>query len=123
MTLAFTARPADYNAQKQALAETLKVAPFWDPIWIDPDQRDDPDVVLEARSQLWHIDRVTHAGDGLRRPGRRGRRSTEFAESDVFYDSVAVRLNQPPLRTVTVDGQVHWTQAGKRQPRCASRAA
>ena len=24
--------------------------------------------------------------------------------------SVAVRLNQPPLRTVTVDGQVHWTQ-------------
>ena len=72
VTLAFTARPADYNAQKLALAETLKVAPYWDPIWIDPDQRDDPDVVLEARSQLWHIDRVTPRCDGLGRAGRRG---------------------------------------------------
>jgi hypothetical protein len=111
VTLAFTARPADYNAQKQALAETLKVGPFWDPIWIDPDQRSDPDVVIEARSQLWHIDRVTHevaVSDVL--VGEEG--IEEFAESDVFYDSVVVRLNQPPLRTVTVDGQVHWMQAG-----------
>jgi hypothetical protein len=111
VTLAFTARPADYNARKLALAETLKVAPYWDPIWIDPDQRNDPDVVLEARSQLWHIDRVTHhvtVSDVL--IGEDG--ETEFAEADVFYDSVVVRLNQPPLRTVSVDGQVHWTQAG-----------
>lgn len=109
VTLSFTARPADYNAQKQALAESLKVAPFWDPIWIDSEQRNDPDVVLEARSQLWHIDRITHqiaVSDVL--VGEDG--IEEFAESDVFYDSVAVRLNQPPLRTVTVDGQVHWTQ-------------
>lgn len=110
VTLQFTARPADYNAQKLALAETLKVAPFWDPIWIDPDQRNDPDVVLEARSQLWHIDRVTHevtVSDVLV-----GEESIEeFGESEVFYDSVAVRLNQPPPRTVTVDGQVHWTQS------------
>jgi hypothetical protein len=109
VTLQFTGRPADYNAQKEALAETLKVAPCWDPIWIDPDQRSDPDVVLEARSQLWHIDRVTHEvtiSDVL--VGEEG--IEEFVESDVFYDSVAVRLNQPPLRTVSVDGQVHWTQ-------------
>jgi hypothetical protein len=111
VTLQFTARPADYTVQKQVLADTLKVAPFWDPIWIDPDLRQDPDVVLEARSQLWHINRVTHevtisdvlvGEDGI----------VEFAEDDIFYDSVAVRLNQPPLRTVTIDGQVHWTQAG-----------
>jgi len=110
VTLQFTARPADYNAQKQTLAETLKVAPFWDPIWIDPDQRSDPDIVLEARSQLWHIGRVTHqvtVSDVL--VGEEG--VEDFAESDVFYDSVAVRLNQPPLRIVTVDGQVHWTQS------------
>ena len=31
VTLAFTARPADYNAQKLALAETLKVAPYLGP--------------------------------------------------------------------------------------------
>jgi hypothetical protein len=110
VTLSFTARPADYNAQKAALAESLKVPPFWDPIWIDSEKRDDPDVVLEARSELWHIDRVTQSvtvsdilvgEDGIE----------EFTEADVFYDGVSVRLNQPPLRTVTVDGQVHWTQS------------
>ena len=112
VTLSFTARPSDYSVQKAALAETLKVPPFWDPIWVDAEKRDDPDVVLEARSQLWHIDRVTHVvmvsdilvgEDGIE----------DFAEADVFYDGVSVRLNQPPLRSVTVDGQVHWTQSGK----------
>ena len=61
VTLQFTARPADYDARKQSLAETLKVAPYYDPVWIAADKRDDPDVVLEARSQIWHIDRVSHA--------------------------------------------------------------
>jgi hypothetical protein len=50
VTLNFIARPADYDAQKLALAETLKVAPWWDPMWIRADSRDDPDTVLEART-------------------------------------------------------------------------
>ncbi|MEY9829825.1 hypothetical protein ABIA25_001640 [Sinorhizobium fredii] len=59
--LTFAARPADFVAAKTTAAAALKVAPFWDPIWITPELAADPDAVLEARSALWHIDRVTHA--------------------------------------------------------------
>jgi hypothetical protein len=53
-------RCTDPDVRKSTLAQTLKVAPFWDPIWVGADKRNDPDSVLEARSELWHIDRVTH---------------------------------------------------------------
>ena len=63
VTLVFTARPADFVSLKEAKAETLKERPYYDPIWINPDSLDDPDTVLEARSALWSIDRVTHEVD------------------------------------------------------------
>lgn len=110
--LQFTARPTNYAATKVTLANTLKVAPYYDPIWIAETSRDDPDTVLEARSSLWHIDRVTHVvsvSDVL--VGEDG--NQDFLTNEVPYDSVGVRLNQPPLRSVTVDGQVQWSQAAK----------
>jgi hypothetical protein len=58
--LQFIGRPLDYEAQKEALAETLRVAPYWDQIWLSEDARLDPDTVLESRAALWHIDRITH---------------------------------------------------------------
>ena len=36
VTLAFTARPADFVDRKAAKAETLKVRPYYDPVWINP---------------------------------------------------------------------------------------
>ena len=100
--LQFTARPDDYAAQKSALGSTLRVLPYYDPVFIAKDKWDDPDAVLEARSELWHIDRVTGAlttSDLL--VGEDG--NEDFLDSEVPYDSVSVHLNQTPLRTVTVD--------------------
>ena len=109
VTLVFIARPADFNYQKSALAETLKVSPYWDPIFISKDKRDDPDAVLEARTQLWHIDRISHdvtvsdllvGEDGLE----------DFAASEVPYESVGVTIKENPIRSVEVIGSVKWTQ-------------
>lgn len=108
--LAFEARPADYADQKAALAETLKVAPFWDPIWIAPDRRDDPDAVLEARPVLWHVDPVTHAVDIT--DVTSGEDGTVDLGGDVFEDSVSLQLGDDPLRAVTVQATVTWTQTG-----------
>jgi hypothetical protein len=111
VTLEFTARPADYSQRKAYLAETMREVPFYDPVFIDPNKRADPDVVLEARSELWDIDRITHevtTSDIL--VGEDG--NEDFLESEVPYDTVSVRLNQPPLRSVSVDGSVPWTNAG-----------
>jgi hypothetical protein len=41
VTLDFVARPADFNARKAALAESLKELPYWDPIFIDEARRNE----------------------------------------------------------------------------------
>lgn len=107
--LEFIARPADYVAQQAAVGAALKVAPFWDPVWITPDRIDDPDAVLEARTQLWHIDRVTHVvtvSDILQ-----GEDGTIALGGEFFYDGLSVGYGQAPATKVTVQASVGWDQA------------
>lgn len=110
VTLQFVARPNDYQARKSALAETLKVRPFWDPIWISQGESN-PDTVLEARPQSWHIDRTTLAvtvSDIL--VGEDG--TLALTAADHLYDGMEVSYADTPLRRVSVRGLVSWTQAG-----------
>lgn len=110
VTLNFIAKPSNYDAQKIALANTLKVLPYYDPIFISPDSWNDPDTVLEAYSALWHTDPVTHVvtlsntlvpEDGV----------VEVLETEHFYDGMQVTLNQTPLRQVTMTATIPWTQS------------
>ncbi len=105
--LNFVARPTGYDAAKRALADTLRVRPYWDPVWILDERMDDPDTVLEARTQLWHIDRVTHAvtvSDII--SGEDG----TLAIADHDYASLSVRYGAPPVRSVKVDAEISWDQ-------------
>ena len=107
--LSFVARPADFAQQKLALAETLKVRPYWDPIWFSPDTVDDPDNVLESRSAMWHTNRVTGVvsiSDIIN--GEDG--DIALGEDDVFYDSVRMHYSQPPARNIFVTASVSWDQ-------------
>lgn len=107
--LSFIARPENFQAQKIAVAEALKVRPYWDAIWFSPENLADPDNVLESRPALWHIDRTTlqvttshilSGEDGL----------ISIGEDDVFYDSVRVNYSQAPVRRVKVTAGVSWNQ-------------
>jgi hypothetical protein len=109
ITLEFIAKPLDYADQKAAVADTLKEAPFYDAAFIAANKRDDPDTVLEGRSALWHVDRVTHEvtiSDVL--VGEDGEQ--EFSQSQAYYDSVKVQLNEPPLKSVSVKAEMDWAQ-------------
>lgn len=109
--LTFVARPVDYEEQRNALAETLKVAPYYDPVWLSSQEQLDPDRVLEGYSRLWHIDRTTHvvtASDII--TGEDGQ--IDLDESQVFYDSVSVSYSQSPARSVYVEATVQWSQQG-----------
>lgn len=109
--LTFKARPADYDARKRVAAAAMKVAPYWDPVWIDPARRDDPDVVLEARSALWHIDRITHsvtASDII--AGEDG--TIALGTGDIYHESLSMTYEAVPLRQVNVEAEVYWTQTG-----------
>ena len=112
VTLEFIARPADYAAQKEALAATLRSLPYYDPVFLAPEAQAEPDTVLEARPELWHIDRTTLAvttshilvgEDGVE----------EFLEDEVPYDSVAVSIGQVPTRALTVTADVSWKQSAR----------
>ncbi|MDG4903220.1 hypothetical protein P9279_22170 [Mesorhizobium sp. WSM4962] len=110
VTLQFDAKPPGYDATKQALAATLKEDErFYDPMFLRPEARDDPDAAIEAMSVRYHIDRVDHSvtvsdmlngEDGL----------IDFAGSFV-KDSLAISIGQPPLRRVSMEATVTWDQA------------
>lgn len=110
VTLQLLARPNDYLAQKQGIADELMVEPFYDPIWIDQSKLIDPDTVLETYSMAWHVDRITHevsVSDILF--GEDG--TEEFKPEDSFYDTVSISFAQSPQTQVVFDGTVQWTQA------------
>lgn len=112
VSLVFQARPIDFQDQKVALAETLKVAPYYDLLYIAEDKENDVDAVLEARTQLWHIDPITHVvsvSDLLT-----GEDGTEvFEEFEVPYESVDITIGQPPIRAVKVTADAPWSQSSK----------
>jgi hypothetical protein len=106
--LQFLARPEDFNAQKQALANSLKELPFYDPVWV-ASTKTTPDTVLEGYSALWHIDRtslevttsdVLEGEDGI----------VAITEDQAIYDRFSLEHGQPPLTAVTVSGTVTWQQ-------------
>jgi hypothetical protein len=108
LRLTLLARPADFMAQKEAVAETLRVLPWFDPVWIAADRRDDADLVLEARTALWHIDRITHVvsvSDIIE-----GEDGTIDIGGDFFRDSLNLRYTQIPARQARVSAEVSWNQ-------------
>jgi hypothetical protein len=113
VTLEFVARPIDLVAQKAALADSLRVLPYYDETVIDPAQRTDPEVVLEGYSAIWHYDRETHAltisdevdgedglveFDGSSEPGK------------VLHDGLSLNLTSGPLTRVDIVADYTWTQ-------------
>lgn len=109
VTLEFTARPLDFVEQKEALADELRVLPYWDELWVTEDQSS-PDTVLESRSALFHIDRRTlevSISDVLQ-----GEDDDITIENHLF-SSLSVSYGQQPLRRIDITAEVTWDQEGK----------
>ena len=107
--LQLLARPEDYQQQKLALAASMQVAPYWDPVWII-EHANDPDTVLEARTMLWHIDRTSlalTASDVV--DGEDG--TVDIGEGDHLYESLTVSYTGAPLRRLNVTATVTWVQS------------
>lgn len=112
ITLVFTARSDDFADRKEVLAYSLQELPYYDRVWVSLDAQSNPDSVLETRSALWHIDRVS--GDVTISDLLSGEDGIAyFAATEVPRDSVQVHLNQTPLRRIEVVGTVGWQQASQ----------
>lgn len=114
ITLEFTARPANYEQQKKALAATLRVPPTWDPIFVDPDELKllDSDSVLDARPQLWHIGRtdklVTVSHILIPEDGQ-----IIIDQNVMLEESLNVSYGQEPIRHAHVEATISWNQFAK----------
>jgi uncharacterized protein YqcC (DUF446 family) len=105
--LQFLARPDDLLAQKEALASSLAVLPYFDHVWYPLEVSDDQ--VLEAYSALWHIDRTTlelTTSDIL--AGEDG--TIDIGEGQAIYEAFTLAYGEPPLTAVTISGTVGWQQ-------------
>jgi hypothetical protein len=110
ITYEFRARPPGYEGIKADLAETLRVLPYYDELFIDQARREDSDVVLEGYTKAWHIDRITHevtVSDFL--VGEDG--VVEFSGSDIIDGSLDLTLDRMPQRAVAVDSEFPWAQS------------
>lgn len=107
--LRIVAHPTDLDAQMEALAETLRVPPFYDPVWLNEKARLDPNAVLEARPARWHVHRVAHdliASDLI--AGEAG--LVDFGQN-LLRDSLRMRPASAPLRKIVCEAVVRWNQA------------
>jgi hypothetical protein len=108
--LEFTSRPEDYDVQKQLLAASLRSGPTWDNVWI-ADRADDPDTVLEARPERFHIDRLTlEVTTSNINSGEDG--TIEVSEAQHTYHDMSWSYSQIPKRRINVGATVTWDQVG-----------
>jgi hypothetical protein len=110
ITVSFVSWPTNYFARQQAVAETLKVPPFWDLVFVPVEKSDDPNTILESRSEMWCVDPITlavtaedilDASDG------------NVDITNHFYDSLDMHDGDAPLTAVLIDATVSWTQTGR----------
>lgn len=109
VTIDFLAKPANFEAQKLSVAAGLRVAPFWDYAFIDPQMWEDADAALEARTDAWHIDRITNAVTvSSLIAGEDG--TISIASSLIPADGFSLSYRDAPLRKVNLELRAMWTQ-------------
>jgi len=116
VTLEFVARPFDYVAQKEALADTLRVLPYYDEAVIEKSRRSDPDVVLEGYTKIWHYDRETHVvtvSDEITGEDGLVEFDGDSEDGKVLYDGLGWALSSGPLTRVDVSAEYTWTQQAR----------
>ncbi len=110
VTLSFIAKPLNFQSAKAAVADTMRDPQYFDPLFIAPERRAEPDTVLEARPMIWHIDRVSHAVSASH--VLTGEDGTLAFGDDVHADSVRCSYSGAPQRKVVIEAEVRWTQYG-----------
>ncbi|MBF0560732.1 MAG: hypothetical protein HQL37_01700 [Alphaproteobacteria bacterium] len=102
----FLAQRPGWETARQQVAETLKVAPYWDVAFVAPSRRFTADAVLEARSARWCWDPVSGAvtasdllgGTALDLTGK------------CFRDSLKITSGAAPAALVILTATVTWKQ-------------
>lgn len=107
----FRGRPQDWQTQREALADAVRAegAESFDPVFVRPERRENPDNIFDALAKRWHIHPTTHVVTlSNYNIGEDG--TITLDESDLFEGSVNLRVGGRALRQVKVTADVQWPQ-------------
>ena len=109
VTVEFLAKPPNFEEQKQTVAAGLRVYPFWDYAFIDPQMYEDADATLEGRTDVWNVDRVTN--EVTITSILVGEDGTLNITADMIpQDGFSLSYREAPLRKVRLEMRAMWTQ-------------
>ena len=106
-TVTLTALPNQSVQLLQQLHNSLKVAPYWDDLFVIPSRREDPAQGLLAREAVYYWDKIqgTVALSGLFAGSQSLTLSGQF-----FQDSLTLAIGKPPLSAVKMTVVAEWVQ-------------
>ena len=105
----YIGQPEDWDTVQDTFLDTLKVAPFYNELYIPADRRDLAEEILAARPELLHWNRATNA---LSVSNIIEGSSFIDLAGDVIEDTVRVDIGDPPLNSVDVTVEAQWEQVG-----------
>ena len=103
----FVAQPRDATQQRQQLQQQLKVAPYWDTLYVPPEKVDDIVEILDARSALLYWSRT---GEPLRLTDIFWGSQRVNRPLNIFRDRFTIHLNRTILTAIHVHVTATWTQ-------------
>lgn len=107
LKILFIAEPSNSKKILTELHQTLKIAPFWDPLFIQNERHEEPHENLEARAALYCWSRTTGK---VTLSDYFGGQKTSILKNNFFRDSLKIARTATPLAAVEVTVTANWTQ-------------
>jgi len=101
-------KPADFLEKIALLQKKSRIAPYWDDLWIRPENHNNLEEVQDVRTASLYCDRITEelsSSDWFE-----GKQS--FSVSPPFFsESLTTKIVRAPLKSCTVNVHAHWIQS------------
>lgn len=109
VTIQYIGQPSDWEVVQQTLFDSLKVSPFFNPLFAPESRRNSGAEILAARNDSLNWDRRTNTVTLTNI--LEGSQLIDLA-GDYRADSLRINVGDPPVRIVNINIEAQWEQVG-----------
>jgi hypothetical protein len=118
ISMEFISQADNWQTTQDAFLQTLKVAPYYNPIFIPEENRNDVAEILSGYSSLVHWNRTTEAislSDIIK--------GSTFIDlgNDKVVDGWSSELGDPPVKAIDITVEAQWEQRGLGRADCSEK--
>lgn len=109
VTIEYLAQPNDWVDVQDDFIQTLKVSPYYNELFIAPEERNEPHEVLSSYSSLIYWDRSSNEiklSDFIQ-----GESVIDIGEN-IFFDTLSTSFGDPPINRILLNIEAQWRQIG-----------